>query len=59
MDKNTVAHDLAFEIMQNLLGSHGEGFDKIKNLKDSEKNDYAFVIKNVLLDYFQKKIIKI
>ena len=59
MDKNTVAHDLAFNIMQNLLAGQGEGFDKIKTLRDSEKNDYAFVIETVLLDYFNRNIIKI
>ena len=53
MDKDE-AHQLAFEIMQNILHSHGETFKHIKDLKSYQKNKILYVIERTILDYFNK-----
>lgn len=59
MDEKQIADKMTSDIMRALSYGTGKEFDCIKDLTSNQKSQYNRIIRNTILDYFKKNIIKI
>ena len=58
MTTEELAQQIAFDAVSNIAGSHGKAFDCIKTLEAHEKHQLIYVIRETIMEYFDKGLIQ-